>query len=116
MRSSTADAASASSSKSSENRARFTRAEGLSRGAQSFSVAVVGADGSGFAVGWQEDLHRRAFLNSAFDLKPPAVRLNDVFDDGESESGAAELARARFVDAVEAFGQPRQIFFRYPAA
>ena len=45
-----------------------------------------------------------------------AVRLDDVLDDGQAEAGAAELARARLVDAVEALGQARQILRRHADA
>src|SRR4029453_15182380 len=36
-----------------------------------------------------------------------------VLDDGQAESGAAELMRARFVDPIEPFGEPRQVVGRY---
>ena len=45
----------------------------------------------------------------ALDVELAAVGLHDVLDDGEAEAGAAELARARLVDAVEALGEPRQV-------
>ena len=38
--------------------------------------------------------------------------LNDMFDDSKAESGAAEIARSRLIDTVEALCQARQIFFR----
>ena len=37
----------------------------------------------------QQDPHRRAFPDSAFDFKLAAVGLDDVLDDGEAEAGAA---------------------------
>ena len=37
---------------------------------------------------------------------------DDVFDDGEAESGAAELPAAGRVDPVEPLGQSRQVFAR----
>src|SRR5215469_1146221 len=46
----------------------------------------------------------------ARNFKPAAVAIEDVLDDREPETGAAELPRAGGVDAVEAFGQPRQMF------
>src|SRR2546425_12995806 len=55
------------------------------------------------------ELHRRADVQGAANLEPAAVCLHDVLDDREAETGAAELARARFVDAVEALRQPRQV-------
>ena len=38
-----------------------------------------------------------------------AVTVQDVLDDRESETGAAEFAAARRVDTVEPLGQPRQM-------
>ena len=35
---------------------------------------------------------------------------HDVFDDGEAESGAGDLAAAGLVGAVEAFTETRQVF------
>ena len=37
------------------------------------------------------------------------MAVDDVLDDGEAEARAAELARARGVDAIEALGEPRQM-------
>ena len=37
------------------------------------------------------------------------MAVDDVLDDGEAEAGAAELARARGVDAVETLGESRQM-------
>ena len=45
-----------------------------------------------------------------------AVGLDDVLDDRQAEAGAAELARARLVDAVEALGQARQVLGRHADA
>ena len=38
-----------------------------------------------------------------------AVTVQDVLDDREPETGAAEFAAARRVDSVEPLGQPRQM-------
>src|SRR5438034_11306909 len=41
-----------------------------------------------------------------------ALSLHDalpISDDGEAEPGAAQVARARLVDTVEALGDPRQV-------
>src|SRR5688500_15822169 len=40
------------------------------------------------------------------------MRLHDMFYDRQTESGAAEIARARFVDSIETFSEPGQILFR----
>src|SRR5262245_56832421 len=48
-----------------------------------------------------------AFL--ARDLELAALRQHEVLDDGQAEPGAAELPRARLVDAVEALGDPWQV-------
>src|SRR3989441_13142750 len=45
----------------------------------------------------------------AVDRQLPAVREHEVPDDGEAEPGAAQLARARLVDTVEALGDPGQV-------
>ena len=52
------------------------------------------------------------WFNDTFDFEFAGVGLDDMLDDGETESGAAEIARARLVDPVEPFGESRQIFFR----
>ena len=52
----------------------------------------------------------------AFDRQPAAMAGEDVLDDGEAEAGAALGAALAGVDAVEAFGQARQMFGRDAAA
>lgn len=37
-------------------------------------------------------MHGGAAADLALDVQRPAVRLDDVFDDGETQAGAAELA------------------------
>ena len=44
------------------------------------------------------------------------MQLHDVFYDREAETGAAKLARARAIDAIEAFGQARDVGGRNPFA
>src|SRR5207244_221559 len=51
---------------------------------------------------------RRAAAGFAADVELAAVALRDVLDDRQAETGAARLARAAAVDAVEALGQARQ--------
>src|SRR5258708_37402109 len=51
----------------------------------------------------------RALAGRALDVEAAAVAVDHVLDDGEAEAGAAQLARARGVDAVEALGEPRQM-------
>src|SRR6185295_17959120 len=46
---------------------------------------------------------RGALPDLAFHPDLAVVRLHDVFDDGESKPGAALLARARLVHAIEPF-------------
>ena len=48
----------------------------------------------------------------ALDVEPAAMAVDDVLDDGEAEPGAAQLARAGGIDAVEALGQARQMLAR----
>ena len=50
-----------------------------------------------------------ALAQAAFDAQAALMKLEDVFDDREAETGAAEFARARAIDAIEALGQPRDI-------
>src|SRR5260370_39027554 len=57
----------------------------------------------------QVDGEDRAFAQFAVDVERAAVVANDMLDDGEAEPRAAQLARARGVDPVEALGQPRQM-------
>ena len=58
----------------------------------------------------------RALAGRALDVEPAAMAVDHVLDDGEAEAGAAELARARGVDAVEALGEPRQVAGRNAVA
>src|SRR6202030_2905317 len=51
----------------------------------------------------------RARAELALDLERAAVVGDDVLDDGKTEPGAAELARAGGIDPVEALRQPRDV-------
>src|SRR5215468_3133609 len=57
----------------------------------------------------QEYGEDRARPRGALNIKKSAVPIENVLDDREPEPGPAHLARARGVDAIEAFGQPRQM-------
>ena len=52
-----------------------------------------------------------AFFQFALYRHIAAVSLGDVFDDGQAQAGAAELATARLVHPVEPFEQPGEVFF-----
>ena len=45
----------------------------------------------------------------AFDRDVAVVGLDDVLDDGQAQAGAAQLAAAGPVDAVESLEDPRQV-------
>src|SRR5690606_1568134 len=60
----------------------------------------------------QHDGEGRALAGCAADVDAPAVALRHVLDDGQPEAGAAGLARAAAIDAVEALGQARQVLGR----
>jgi len=62
------------------------------------------------------DREDRAPAQFALHVEGAAVVADDVLDDGESEPRAAEIARARRVDPVEALGQARQLLARDPLA
>src|SRR5690606_20722665 len=50
-----------------------------------------------------------AATDLAGDVQPGLVQLQDVLDDGQAQAGAAGLAGAAAGDAIEAFGQPREV-------
>src|SRR5207244_7784951 len=50
-----------------------------------------------------------AFAQAALQLQHAMMKLHDVLDDRETETGAAKLARARPIDTVEAFRQTRYV-------
>src|SRR5580700_5740155 len=47
----------------------------------------------------------RTFAQTAFDFQAALVKLKDMLDDCESQTGATELARPRAVDAIETLRQ-----------
>src|SRR6266851_4761139 len=53
--------------------------------------------------------HSRTLAQAAFNPELTLVKLDDVLDDRESESGPAEFARTRAVDPIEAFRQSRNV-------
>src|SRR6184192_3583710 len=60
----------------------------------------------------QNHANRRASLQFAFGLDVTAMELRDVFHDREAETSAADIfGCARFIDAVKALENARQIFF-----
>src|SRR5690242_11906163 len=61
---------------------------------------------------WQVDGEDGALALLALDVERTAMVADDMLDDGEAEPGAAQLARAGGIDAVEALGQPRQVLAR----
>ena len=75
----------------------------------SFRILLRGDSG-------QKHAHSGALVDGAFDLELAAMSLNDVLYDSETQSRAAQFAGTRFVDAVEALGEPRQVLFRNPCA
>ena len=57
----------------------------------------------------EDEPEGRALAGLARDVELAAVTLHDVLDDRQPEPGAAGLARAAAVDAIEALGQPREM-------
>src|SRR5260370_40275919 len=53
--------------------------------------------------------HSRTLAQAAFDPELTLVKLDDVLNDRESESGPAEFARTRAVDPIKAFRQSRNV-------
>src|SRR5471032_857186 len=75
---------------------------------------TIGADAPSPRVGSvarrrQADGEHRALADLAGDVEPSAVTIDNVLDDGETETGPPHGARSRRVDAIEALGQPRQV-------
>src|SRR5258708_11588414 len=68
------------------------------------------------AGGRQRHREGRALAGRALDVEAAAVAVDDVLDDGEAQPGAAQLARAGGVDAVEALGESRQVACRTAVA
>ena len=57
-------------------------------------------------------MDRRALPELAFDAEAPAVTLDDMLDDGQSQTRTPERAAPARVHPVEAFGDPRDMFAR----
>src|SRR5271163_5239794 len=55
------------------------------------------------------DRDRRAIMHFALDSERAVVQLHDMLDDRQAKPGAAQLARARAIDAIESLRQPRDI-------
>src|SRR5690606_9125475 len=53
-----------------------------------------------------------ALADGAVDRQPGLVQAQHVLDDGQAQPGTAAFARAAAGDAVEAFGQPRDVLGR----
>src|SRR5665213_990186 len=81
--------------------------------AKGFCYAECSTRGCGGRKVHGED---RALARLALDLEQAAMMADDVLDDGEAEPGAAELARARGVDAVKALGEAGNVLARDAAA
>src|SRR5580658_2853497 len=67
---------------------------------------------SGYNVrldGWQLDSEFRAFAQAAVYFDGSAHLFDGVLDDGQAQAGAAQGARSRFVDTIEALEDARQI-------
>src|SRR2546421_12702896 len=62
----------------------------------------------------EEDAHGSALGEDTAGLDAPPMRLDEVLDDGQAEPGAALLARAAGVGAVEALENAGQVLGRYP--
>src|SRR5271168_630534 len=58
----------------------------------------------------------RALIGTADDRQPSAMARQDVLDDREPEAGAVLRTALPGVDAIESFGQARQMFGRDAAA
>jgi hypothetical protein len=58
----------------------------------------------------QSEVKRNAFAKNALSPDAPAVGLDDVLDDGETQAGSARLARASLVDTIEALKDALQVF------
>ena len=54
----------------------------------------------------------RSLALNAADIQPPAMALDNMFDDGKAEAGAAHRAAATRIDAIETLGQPGELFWR----
>src|SRR4029077_8643403 len=64
----------------------------------------------------QPHAKRGALSERAFDRQPAAMAVDDVLDEREPQAGAAFGAAVAYVDAIEAFGEPRQVLGRNAGA
>ena len=60
----------------------------------------------------QMDGESGALARGAVDGQPAPMAVEDVFDEGKAEAGAALRPALGDVDAIEALGEPRQMFRR----
>ena len=67
-----------------------------------YGLNVIGLGAGLFAR--KIDREGRALAGHAFNGQVAAVVVDDVLNDGETESGSTRRARARLVDPVESFG------------
>src|SRR6266851_2729471 len=58
----------------------------------------------------EADREDRTLTQLAGDVEPPAMSVDDVLDDRQTQSGTSHRAGARRIDAVEALGETRQMF------
>ena len=58
----------------------------------------------------EHESERRPFSGLAGDVEFATVALDHVLNDRQAEAGAARLARAAAIDAVETLGQAREMF------
>ena len=70
---------------------------------------TLGLGEGGDRSGRQVDRERAADAERAFDGHAAAMRLHDVLDDRQAQAGAAELAAAGPIDAVEPLEDPREV-------
>src|SRR6266849_5715374 len=72
-------------------------------------VPLRRAGGAGGVEDGDGEVELRAAADFAFDPDAAAMHFDDVLGDGEAEAGAAELAGARGVDAIEALEDARLV-------
>src|SRR5262249_36601658 len=82
---------------------------GRATSSRSSAVRRPGTSGGRSLARRQREAHDGAAAEFALDRELAAVSEDEVLDDGQAEAGAAELAGARLVDAIEPLGQARQV-------
>src|SRR5262249_33701438 len=60
-------------------------------------------------LSWEDEPDFGAAADRAGDLNPPAMALDDAFDDGQAEPEMVSRSRTRRVDAVESIQDTRQM-------